>query len=99
MPSSSTVKYKLGDRVKVIKCVYAWSSPTVEGCNITWAINANNAIGKVFEIVEVRTSYWGSVDYRLKTFDCCKHNWLFPEESLELEVVIGEQLLFSFMKD
>ena len=94
-------KFKVGQRVRIIKKVDSW---TYYGIRTPWwaGLNDNNdGIGNVYTIIAIAGK--GGIDfcsgYRLntETFEC-DWNAFYPEESLEAEIEIGQQLLFSFME-
>ena len=85
-------KFKVGQRVRVIKKVQSWNSSHGVWCNcMDWSL------GKVYTVLEVT-----NIDYLLDTaYDLNNYlvyNYFYPEESLEAEIEIGQQLLFPFME-
>ncbi len=80
------VKFKIGQKV------IAWESEL--GC---WVTVMNLTINKVFSIFTV-----GDNDYQLNTTNgtsnYLKYDYYYPEESLEAEIQVGQQLLFPFME-
>lgn len=84
------MRFKVGDRVKVIKKVQYWK---VCSWNDTYM---DKTIGRVYKIILVREDRG---DYRLETKiegkRCDDYNFYYPQESLQR---VNEQLLFSFMK-
>ncbi len=80
-------RFKVGDRVKVIKKFSLG--------RFRWQPSMDRTIGKVYTILYIS---------KLKTYylDVSKDigmNWYYIFESLEPEMVIGQQLEFEFMKE
>jgi len=83
-------KFKVGQRVKVVKKVSSWRYGG--GFRVGWNTDMNKTIGKIYKIKSIDKN----VGYELRTKKDTyhKHNYWYPVESL---VCIGEQLLFNFM--
>ena len=90
-------KFKIGQRVKVIKRIYRWSYNNQE---TPWDDIMDNTIGKVYPVIEIHDGSTPNscVGYRLDTSYDIDWAAYYPEESLKAEIVVGEQLLFSFME-
>ena len=83
------MKFKVGDKVKVIKKVEDWKM-------CSWNnIYMDGTIGRVYKIILVREDIG---DYKLETKiegkRCDDYNFYYPQESLQS---VNEQLLFKFM--
>ena len=87
-------KFKVGQKVRVVKKVLVWKLP--DGGGTGWNPHyMDKTIGNVYEIREIRKR----TGYQLGTGEGgLPMNYWYPVESLVLERVKGEQLLFSFMK-
>ncbi len=88
-------KFKVGQKVRVVEKVQRWRFNGGGGAD--WAYQMDKTIGKVFEIIEI-DKYIG---YRLETRDFNNYdfNYWYSVESLQKSVLVGEQLLFSFMSE
>ena len=83
-------KFKVGQKVKVVKKVNHW-----DGAD--WVENMNQTVGKIYKVAKIDKS----AGYRLSTqipvaFSATLWDYCYPIESLSC--VKGEQLLFNFMK-
>ena len=86
-------KFKVGQKVRIIKKVSTWILPG--GGGTKWSSRyMDGTIGKVYEIRRIDRG----IGYQLGTGIEGGMNYWYPVESLAPERVKGEQLLFSFMK-
>lgn len=85
------MKYKKGDKVKVVKKVFWWANDM-----IGWTLNMDITIGHTFEILAVREY---EKDYQLETigFKNINRNFWYTEESLQAPV--GTQLTFDWFDE
>jgi len=83
-------KFKVGQEVRVTKKVAAWRFPNDGGCS--WARDMDKTVGKTYKIIKINRS----VGYLLDTYDNVGYDYWYPAESLQL--LVGVQLLFSFME-
>lgn len=82
------MKYKIGDRVRVVRKVLREE--------FYWNPRMNDTVGKVYTILYISYKGW----YQLKTETVRQsHNFFYLPESLEPIAAIGQQLEFDFMKD
>lgn len=82
------MKYKIGDRVRVVRKVLREE--------FYWNPRMNDTVGKVYTILYITYQGW----CQLKTETGMEsHNFFYLPESLEPEIAIGQQLEFEFMKD
>lgn len=94
-------KFKVGQRVRVIKKVSSWS---YYGIQCSWDEGMDMTIGKVYTVIAAIAGKDGiecNSEYRLNTSETdVNSDWdyFYPEESLEAGIEIGQQLLFSFME-
>jgi len=84
-------KYKVGQKVKVVKKVESWGYPDYQ-YGATWACAMNETIGNVYEIVKIdkKIGIQLSTNFRLLT------SYWYPVESLADAKVKGEQLYFDY---
>lgn len=80
------MKFKVGDKVKVIR--------RSKRGEIYWNPLMNKAIGKAYTVLEI--SHLGNL--RLDTKLDTSYNYLYPPLSVEKAVIKNQQLLFSFME-
>ena len=85
-------KFKVGERVKVVKKVSRWKY----GNSVTWNLEGDmdSTVGKIYKIVQINRD----IGYQLLTkYDTYhKQDYWYPVESLR--TLVGQQLLFSFME-
>ena len=79
------MKFKIGDKVKVVR------RSIVD--EVYWNCHMNKAIGKVYTVLEI--SHRGNV--RLNTKSDTGWNYLYPLKGVEKVIIKNQQLLFSFM--
>lgn len=80
------MRFKVGDRVKVIR-------RSISG-EIFWNHLMNKAIGKTYMILEI--SHSGNL--RLNTELDTHHNYLYPPLGVDKITIKNQQLLFEFME-
>jgi len=104
-------KFKVGQRVRVVKKIDSW---LLDGVRTRWDGFMDNTIGRIYTIIGISVSKSSpNLGYILNTAQDLKHlygnewNSYYPEErwnfnylpeSLELEIAVGQQLEFDFMK-
>jgi len=86
-------KFKVGQRVKVVKKTGDWNYGIRNGWNLDG--HMDNTIGKVYEIIRINNS----LGYLLATGKQTGQDFWYPVESLEEINVKGRQLLFDFMSE
>ena len=88
------MKYKVGDKVKVIGRTFGSDSYKAP----YWAFQMTETIGRVYTIIDIGHIY----NYHLNTKVVDKtaiENWYYHADSLELYIEVGKQLEFEFMKE
>ena len=86
MSSSNRNKFKIGDKVRVIRIAKSREN----GWDNSWVPGMNDYVGRVFKILKKDTG---------KGVCLGDEHWNFPEFVLEPEIKSGDQLLFNFMED
>lgn len=82
-------KFKVGQRVRVVKKVKRWDY----GIRTGWTDNMDKTLNKIYEIIDIVPP----CGYLLKTnIGAWGDDYYYPVESLRS--VAGEQLVFSFMR-
>ena len=85
-------KFKVGRKVRVIKKVRVWK--LCGGGGTCWnSAYMDKTIGNVYEIRKIDKH----IGYQLGTRGEVPMDYWYPAESLALDRVKGEQLLFNFM--
>lgn len=94
-----TPKYKVGQEVRVVKKIDTWH---YNGHGMGWNKSGTmkGTIGNVYTIIDIEKG----CGYQLNTqvgmeLGSMKWDFWYPDESLKLKSVKGEQYLFDFMKE
>ncbi len=92
-------KFRVGQEVKVVKCVQEWNYGMLTYWNNKYM---DGTVGKIYTIQEIRKNTGFNLNTRI-SFERNGQNsfwdYFYPAESLESVKVKGQQLMFSFMKE
>ena len=88
-------KYKVGQKVKVVKKVESWGYPDY-WYGATWARAMNETIGNVYKIVGIDKKIGIRLLTKSESLSSLKYNYWYPVESLADVKVKGEQLYFDY---
>ena len=88
-------KYKVGQKVKVVKKVKSWGGP-MYSYGAHWPQAMNETIGNVYEIVEIDKKTGIRLLTKSESLNSLRYNYWYPVESLADVKVKGEQLYFDY---
>lgn len=90
-------KFKVGQRVRVVKKVVRWRYDNYSGDGYTgrgasWVVDMDGSIGKVYKIIDIDSDVGYLLEPDKRAFN--QGGYWYPVEALR--GLVGEQLTFSF---